>query len=86
MIKTWVQKKIIEILGDEDEVVVNFVVSTLENPGDKGIDPKKMQLDLTGKILCFILCEFYESKRNYSNIIMLGNSLKVVYGMTWMRI
>ena len=61
------QKRIIDILGDEDEVVENFVVSTLENPGDKSIDPKKMQLDLTGKIR-FILCEFYASTRNYSTI------------------
>jgi len=35
-------------LGDEDELLINFIISALEQPTEKGLDPRKMQIDLTG--------------------------------------
>jgi hypothetical protein len=50
-IKPWISKKITEILGFEDEVVINLAVSELESQDEKGPCPKKIQLNLTGRIL-----------------------------------
>ena len=47
-IKPWIAKKITEILGFEDEVVINLAVSELESQDEKGPCPKKIQLNLTG--------------------------------------
>ena len=44
MIKIWVERRITELLGYEDEVVSNFAISQLEesqNPDSK-LDPKMM--------------------------------------------
>lgn len=56
MIKSWVERRIIELLGDEDDIVINFAISQLEtgqaeaqSHPDKSIDPKMMQVHLTGK-------------------------------------
>jgi len=48
-IKPWISKKITEILGFEDEVVINLAISELESKEEKGPCPKKIQLNLTGK-------------------------------------
>ncbi len=48
VIKPWVEKKINEILGFEDDVCSNYIISMLENKTDE-LDPKKMQMYLTGK-------------------------------------
>uniref|UniRef100_A0A0K8SVD8 Serine/arginine repetitive matrix protein 1 n=1 Tax=Lygus hesperus TaxID=30085 RepID=A0A0K8SVD8_LYGHE len=45
-IKPWISKKITELLGMEDDVVVEFVFNQLED--EKFPDPKKMQINLTG--------------------------------------
>ncbi|PVV02451.1 hypothetical protein BB560_003092 [Smittium megazygosporum] len=45
VMKPWVAKKVFETLGFDDDVVVEFVLSMLEE--DK-IDPKQMQINLTG--------------------------------------
>ncbi|OLY83078.1 Serine/arginine repetitive matrix protein 1 [Smittium mucronatum] len=43
--KPWIAKKVFDTLGFEDEVVVEFVYSMLEQ---EVIDPKEMQINLTG--------------------------------------
>ena len=50
VIRTWVEKHINEILGFEDDVCVNYVMSMLEAKNEE-IDPKKMQMYLTGDII-----------------------------------
>ncbi|GAB6030385.1 Serine/arginine repetitive matrix protein 1 [Chamberlinius hualienensis] len=44
-IKPWITKKIFELLGFEDEVIVDFVFNQLE---EKNVDPRLMQINLTG--------------------------------------
>ncbi len=41
----WITAKIIQVVGFEDDIVINLIVNLLE--GDV-LDPKKMQLDVTG--------------------------------------
>ncbi|RGB40561.1 PWI domain-containing protein, partial [Rhizophagus diaphanus] len=45
VIRPWVAQKIVELLGGEDEVVVNYVFGLLEEPD---LDPRMMQINLTG--------------------------------------
>ena len=54
MIKLWVERRIIELMGDEDEIVVSFAISQIEDESnlhtaDKRLDPRKMQVNLTGE-------------------------------------
>ncbi len=46
VMKPWISKRLAEILGIEDDVVVEFVFNQLED--DKDPDPRKMQINLTG--------------------------------------
>jgi len=48
VINPWIHRKIIDILGEEDELLINFIISALEQPTERGLDPRKMQIDLTG--------------------------------------
>jgi PWI domain len=48
VITPWISKRIQELLGDEDEVIVNFITSGLEKPRDGKLDPRKLQIDITG--------------------------------------
>ncbi len=51
----WIEKKITEILTFEDEFLVNYIISLLENPIEE-LDPRKVQVLLTGiKILYHII-------------------------------
>ncbi|CAG8642269.1 15837_t:CDS:2 [Acaulospora morrowiae] len=45
VIKPWIAQKIVDLLGGEDEVVVNYVFGLLEEPD---LDPRMMQINLTG--------------------------------------
>lgn len=51
MIKIWVERRITELMGEEDDILINFAISCLEdqseNP-DKRLDPKHLQVQLTG--------------------------------------
>lgn len=38
----------VEYLGEEDELLINFIVSALEQPHEKGLDPRGLQIQLTG--------------------------------------
>ncbi|CAF4035457.1 unnamed protein product [Rotaria sordida] len=44
-LKSWITKRLQELLGIEDDVVIEFVFNQLE---DKNPDPKMMQINLTG--------------------------------------
>jgi len=48
VIKPWIHRKVIEYLGDEDELLIDFVISALEQPNEKGLDPRQLQIQLTG--------------------------------------
>ncbi|KAF0491445.1 PWI domain-containing protein [Gigaspora margarita] len=45
VIKPWIAQKIVDLLGGEDEVVVNYVFGLLE---ETDLDPRMMQINLTG--------------------------------------
>lgn len=54
VIKSWVKRRIEEMIGDDDDVVVNMTLSLLDQDhqmgqSDKKLDPKDMQVYLTGK-------------------------------------
>lgn len=51
MIKIWIERRITELMGYEDDVVINMAISYLEEPSghDKKLDPKYLQVQLTGK-------------------------------------
>jgi hypothetical protein len=56
VIKSWVKRRIEELIGDDDDIVVNMTLSLLDQDHhmgqtDKRLDPKDMQVYLTGKIL-----------------------------------
>eukprot|EP00440_Ansanella_granifera_P057958 gb/GFBE01062828.1/.p1 GENE.gb/GFBE01062828.1/~~gb/GFBE01062828.1/.p1 ORF type:complete len:284 (+),score=60.52 gb/GFBE01062828.1/:1-852(+) len=48
VMKPWIAKRITEMLGFEDDIVVDFCVNSLLEPGEKGLDPKMLQVNLTG--------------------------------------
>ena len=48
VIEKWINDKVEEILGFEDEIVVNLAVAELTTDQENGICPKKIQLNLTG--------------------------------------
>ncbi|ORX53844.1 serine/arginine repetitive matrix 1-like protein [Piromyces finnis] len=45
-LQQWISKKVIEILGMEDDVLINYIYETLEETHSP--DPKLLQLNLTG--------------------------------------
>ncbi|CAG8741406.1 4880_t:CDS:2 [Cetraspora pellucida] len=45
VIRPWIAQKIVDLLGGEDEVVVNYVFGLLE---ETDLDPRMMQINLTG--------------------------------------
>ncbi|ORX82059.1 PWI domain-containing protein [Anaeromyces robustus] len=45
-IQQWIRKRVIEILGMEDDVLINYIYETLEESSSP--DPKLLQLNLTG--------------------------------------
>ncbi|KAJ3513006.1 hypothetical protein NLJ89_g3195 [Agrocybe chaxingu] len=48
VIRPWVAKKIVELIGFEDEVVVEYAMGLLEDESQPMPDPRKMQINLTG--------------------------------------
>ncbi|KNZ80113.1 PWI domain-containing protein [Termitomyces sp. J132] len=48
VIRPWIAKKIVELVGFEDEVVVEYAMGLLEDESQPTPDPKKMQINLTG--------------------------------------
>ncbi|KAG6854504.1 hypothetical protein C0991_006106 [Blastosporella zonata] len=48
VIRPWIAKKIVELVGFEDEVVIEYAMGLLEDQQQPTPDPKKMQINLTG--------------------------------------
>ncbi|RXW12536.1 hypothetical protein EST38_g13315, partial [Candolleomyces aberdarensis] len=48
VIRPWVAKKIVELTGFEDEVVIEYAMGLLEDEQNPSPDPRKMQIALTG--------------------------------------
>ncbi|KAH9050890.1 PWI domain-containing protein [Lactarius deliciosus] len=48
VIRPWVTKKVVELLGLDDELVVEYAMGLLEDESQTTPDPKKMQINLTG--------------------------------------
>jgi hypothetical protein len=50
VIKIWVERRVTELIGYEDELVTGFVISQLEEQPspDSKLCPKVMQIRLTG--------------------------------------
>jgi hypothetical protein len=48
--KPWVERRVTELMGYEDELIINLVMSILEEPPHPDIKlcPKKMTIDLKG--------------------------------------
>ena len=44
----WIAERIEQILGFDDEIVINLAIAELERDSEKGVCPKKMQINLTG--------------------------------------
>ncbi len=47
VIRVWIDKRITDILTFEDEFLVNYIISLLEDPSEE-MNPKKIQILLTG--------------------------------------
>ncbi|KAJ3824446.1 PWI domain-containing protein, partial [Lentinula raphanica] len=48
VIRPWIAKKVVELVGFEDEVVVEYAMGLLEDKQEPTPDPRKMQINLTG--------------------------------------
>merc|ERR1712060_846405 len=46
--KPWITQRITELLGFEDDIVIDFCIAQLSEPPEKGLDPKLLQVNLTG--------------------------------------
>jgi hypothetical protein len=45
VINSWVERRIIELMGEEDDIVIRFVISYLEDAqslADQKLDPKHL--------------------------------------------
>ena len=49
--RAWGDKKVEEIMGMEDELVSGLCISELEESDEKGPDPRRLQITLTGKTI-----------------------------------
>jgi len=48
VIRPWIAKKIVELIGFEDEVAVEYTMGLLEDEQHPTPDPRKLQINLTG--------------------------------------
>jgi len=47
-IKMWVERRVTEILGFEDDIVIGIINAQLEEPVEDKVDPKSIHLQLLG--------------------------------------
>ena len=49
-IRPWIERRVTQLLGDEDEIVNEYCIAQLEayDPVDRTIDPREMQINLEG--------------------------------------
>lgn len=61
VMKPWIAKRVTELLGIEDDVLIGYIFEQLEN--HRTVDPRKLQINLTGflekntSLFCKV-CEF----------------------------
>merc|ERR1719188_2183434 len=48
VLRPWITRRVTELLGFEDDIVVEFCITHLEEKSEKGLDPKVLQVNLTG--------------------------------------
>mmetsp|Transcript_133090 Transcript_133090/g.336053 ORF Transcript_133090/g.336053 Transcript_133090/m.336053 type:complete len:206 (-) Transcript_133090:21-638(-) len=48
VLRPWITRRVTELLGFEDDIVVEFCITQLEEKTEKGVDPKLLQVNLTG--------------------------------------
>merc|ERR1719230_417501 len=48
VMKPWIARRITELMGLEDDIVIEFCYCQLSEPPEKGLDPKLLQVTLTG--------------------------------------
>ena len=46
--KIWIERRLIELMGIDDDIVINFAISLLEDCEKDTLCPKKLQISLTG--------------------------------------
>lgn len=63
MVGQWIAKKVTELLGVDDDIVSNYVISQLELAGESGPNPKEMQLYLTGNSIALKWLGIYKEAR-----------------------
>eukprot|EP00927_Polykrikos_kofoidii_P057392 TRINITY_DN51515_c0_g1_i1.p1 TRINITY_DN51515_c0_g1~~TRINITY_DN51515_c0_g1_i1.p1 ORF type:complete len:207 (+),score=42.10 TRINITY_DN51515_c0_g1_i1:77-697(+) len=44
----WITRRVTELLGFEDDIAVDYCIVQLKEPPEKGLDPKLLQVNLTG--------------------------------------
>ena len=49
-IRPWIERRVTQLLGDEDEIVNEYCVAQLEayDPVDRSVDPRELQVNLEG--------------------------------------
>ena len=48
VVRAWVEKRVTELLGFDDEFLTNFIMSMLEEKSLESLNPRIMQINLTG--------------------------------------
>merc|ERR1712166_1091873 len=48
VLKPWITRRITELLGFEDDIVIDYCISNLTEPSEKGLDPRLLQVNMTG--------------------------------------
>lgn len=48
VMRPWITRRITELMGFEDDIVVDYCIVQLTEAGEKGVDPKMLQVHLTG--------------------------------------
>merc|ERR1712056_15318 len=43
-----ITQRITELIGFEDDICIDFCIAQLEDPPEKGLDPKLLQVNMTG--------------------------------------
>merc|ERR1719191_172845 len=46
--KPWIARRIAELMGFEDDIVIDFCVANLSDPPETGLDPNLLQVNMTG--------------------------------------
>merc|ERR1712083_691568 len=48
VMKPWITRRVTELMGFEDDIVVDYCIANLNEPPETGLDPKLLQVNMTG--------------------------------------